>query len=168
MHSIFKATYTMKIILRIAIILLLLVLVFTLTGCQHIATDEPEGLFINRYTSYIFGKIPDSYLNLKNPLPISKENIASGKTIYQQQCVMCHGKLGQGNGPIGKKLRPHPANLSMTRQLPISTDSFLFWTISEGGELLGTAMPAFKDQLTDDEIWQLSSYINSGFTNNLP
>ncbi|MFK5986769.1 MAG: cytochrome c [Pseudomonadota bacterium] len=155
----------MKIILRIAVLLLLLVHVFTLTGCQHIATDEPRGLFINRYTNYIFGKVPDSYSNLKNPLSISKENIAGGKIVYQQQCVMCHGKLGQGNGSIGKNLVPHPANLSFTRKLPINTDSFLFWTISEGGKSLGTAMPAFKEQLTDDEIWQVSSYINSGFTN---
>jgi len=36
--------------------------------------------------------------------------------------------------------------------------------LSEGGKPFGTAMPAFGKQLSDKEIWQITHYINSGFT----
>ena len=133
-------------------------------GCQHIRTGGSNSLFIGRYTEYILGNMPEHYNYLKNPLTISKENIANGKNLYQVQCSICHGVLGEGNGSIGKSLFPHPANLAFSRKLPITTDAFLFWTLSDGGKLLNTAMPAFRKRLSDKEIWQISIYINSGFT----
>ena len=79
------------------------------------------------------------------------------------QCLACHGESGDGDGLAGKQLIPSPANLAFTRRLPLATDSFFFWTISEGGETIGSAMPAFGDQLSDEEIWQVTHYINAGF-----
>lgn len=145
-------------------LLLLLFPAIAITGCQHIGINESNSLFIGRYTEYMLGNIPAQYAHLKNPLAVSKENITNGKKLYQTQCVMCHGVLGEGNGPISKSLVPPPANLAFTRRLPIATDAFLFWTLSQGGQLFGTAMPAFGERLIDKEIWQISLYINSGFT----
>ena len=143
---------------------LLLVLTIIITGCQHVGINESNSLFIERYTDYILGNIPEKYSDLKNPLPNSKENISDGKNLYQTQCVVCHGILGEGNGSISQLLIPRPANLTLTRQLPIATDSFLFWTLSQGGQFYDTAMPKFVGRLSDKEIWQISLYINSGFT----
>ena len=151
--------------LRTFYILLFLFLSITTTGCQHIGINESDSLFIGRYTDYMLGNMPEQYADLKNPLPASKENISHGKNLYQTQCLMCHGILGEGNGPIGELLVPQPANLALTRKLPIATDAFLFWTLSEGGQLYDTAMPKFGERLSDKEIWQISLYINSGFTN---
>lgn len=151
--------------LRTFYILLFLFLSLTTTGCQHIGINESDSLFIGRYTDYMLGNLPKQYKDLINPLPISKENISIGKNLYQTQCMVCHGILGEGNGSISQSLTPSPANLALTRQLPIATDSFLFWTLSEGGQIYNTAMPAFGERLSDKEIWQLSLYINSGFTN---
>jgi len=145
-------------------ILLFLFLSLTTTGCQHIGINESDSLFIGRYTDYMLGNQHKQYKDLINPLPISKENISNGKKLYQTQCIQCHGILGEGNGSISQSLAPRPANLSLTRQLPIATDSFFFWTLSEGGQMYNTAMPAFGKQLSDKEIWQLSLYIKSGFT----
>ena len=112
----------------------------------------------------MWGDIPNQYADLKNPLPASTVNLSDGKKLYQTQCMMCHGVLGEGNGPISQSLVPRPANLAFTRRLPVATDAFLFWTLSQGGQLFGTAMPAFGERLIDKEIWQISLYINSGFT----
>lgn len=144
---------------------LLLLLITVTTGCQHISLGDSNSLFLGRYTDYMLGNLPKQYADLVNPLPISKENISNGKNLYQTQCIMCHGTFGEGNGSISQSLTPRPANLALTRQLPIATDSFIFWTLSEGGQMFDTAMPAFSKQLSDKEIWQLSLYINSGFTN---
>jgi mono/diheme cytochrome c family protein len=134
-----------------------------LTGCQANGTNDSDSLFLGRYMQYIRGNIPDQYADLKNTLPASTVNISDGKRLYQMQCQACHGKSGDGEGLAGNQLVPGPANLAFTRRLPLATDAFFFWTISEGGEAFASAMPAFEDQLSDEEIWQITLYINAGF-----
>lgn len=150
--------------MRVRHTLLLLLLVMVITGCQHIGINESNSLFIGRYTEYIQGNMPQQYANLNNPYPASTENIADGKRLYQAQCQTCHGEFGQGDGLVGEQLMPRPANLSLTRRLPVTTDAFFFWTLSEGGQSLGTAMPAFSSRLSEKEMWQVIRYINTGFS----
>lgn len=150
--------------LRQYYLLLLLLITLLSSACTQIGIDKSDSLFISRYSEYMLGNIPEQYNEKQNPLMISEENITAGKTLYQIKCIMCHGDSGEGNGPVAKSLAPQPANLTLTRILPIATDAFLFWTLSEGGQLFETAMPSFKEQLSDKEIWQLSLYINSGFS----
>lgn len=144
--------------------LLLLLLVTAITGCQHIGINESNSIFIGRYTEYMQGNIPEQYAELTNPYPASSENIVVGKKIYQAQCQMCHGESGQGDGLAGEQLLPRPANLSLTRRLPVTTDAFYFWTLSEGGKTFATAMPEFTNRLSDKEMWQIILYINTGFS----
>ena len=40
-------------------------------------------------------------------------------------------------------------------------DSFMYWTIAEGGAQFGSAMPAFKDALSKDDIWAVIAYIQA-------
>jgi mono/diheme cytochrome c family protein len=132
-------------------------------GCSHIGVSESNSIFISRYTEYMWGDIPDQYADLSNPLAVSKMNISDGEKLYQMQCLTCHGKAGDGDGPTAKQLFPSPANLAFSRGLPIATDTFYFWTISEGGKPFDSAMPAFRERLSDKEIWQITHYINAGF-----
>tara|TARA_B100000965_G_scaffold389567_1_gene395364 strand:- start:2633 stop:2872 length:240 start_codon:yes stop_codon:yes gene_type:complete len=37
----------------------------------------------------------------------------------------------------------------------IAVDEYLMWAISEGGEEFGTDMPAFKETVSEDEIWKI-------------
>ncbi len=134
-----------------------------MTGCQTNASNNPDSLFLSRYIQYLRGNIPEQYAGLTNTLSVSTVNISNGKRLYQMQCMACHGKTGDGNGLAGTQLTPSPANLTFTRKLPLATDSFYFWTISEGGKPFGSAMPAFEERLSDDEIWQITHYINTGF-----
>ena len=150
-----RAPYTLS--------LLLSAMAIAMAGCQHIDINDSNSLFIGRYTQYMRGNIPEQYVDLKNPLPTSTENIASGKKLYEAQCMVCHGASGDGDGPAGKQLVPRPADLAFTRRFPIATDAFFFWTMSEGGKPFVTAMPAFGERLSDKEIWQITHYINSGF-----
>ena len=106
--------------------------------------------------------LPAAYAALKNPLPATAQNIAAGKKLYEENCASCHGAKGQGDGEAGKELSPPPANLAFTLRRPIATDGFLMWTISEGGEKLKTAMPAFRDVLNERQRWQLILYLRHG------
>lgn len=147
--------------LRTATMLPLLLL--AMAGCTHMGADDADSSYFGRYSHYMWEGIPNPYTDLENPLPASTENIASGKKLYQTQCQLCHGVSGGGDGPAGKQLVPRPADLAFTRKLPIASDAFLFWTMSDGGKPIGTAMPAFGDRLSDKEIWQITHYINDGF-----
>jgi len=44
-----------------------------------------------------------------------------------------------------------------------AVDPYLLWAISEGGQPFGTQMPAFKDTLEREEIWQIVTYMRAGF-----
>lgn len=150
--------------LRTFSMFLILLPAIAITGCQHIGIQESNSVFIGRYSQYMRGNMPDQYASLNNDLPASSMNISEGERLYQIQCQACHGEYGEGDGLAGEQLIPRPANLRFTRSLPLDMDTFIFWTISEGGKAIGTAMPAFRNKLSDKEIWQITHYINTGLT----
>ncbi len=155
-----RALYTLTLLLPA------MAMAMAISGCRYIGINDASSFFIGRYTQYMRGNIPDQYADATNPLPASTMNISNGKRLYQTHCPACHGASGGGDGPAGKQLVPQPANLAFSRRLPVTTDAFLFWTLSEGGKPFGSAMPAFGDQLSNNEIWQIIHYINTGFAPN--
>ena len=68
-----------------------------------------------------------------------------------------------GDGEAGKSLSPSPALLAYMIQMPMSVDEYMMWTIAEGGKQFGTSMPAYKDILTENDIWEIVSYMRAGF-----
>lgn len=96
---------------------------------------------------------------MKNPFtPNDKTAIEAGRAIYQQNCLTCHGEKGDGKGPAGTALKPPPADFTSLAQLEHfeKIQGHHFWRLSEG--VPGTAMPAFKGQLTEEQRWQVFMY----------
>ncbi|MGI9464677.1 MAG: c-type cytochrome [Aestuariivirgaceae bacterium] len=118
---------------------------------------------MQRHWIFMNGDIPVQYQNLKNPHAGSAVAIATGQTLYTANCARCHGTEGLGEGEAGNDLYPSPALLAFMVQIPIAVDSYLMWTVSEGGKAISSKMPAFKETLTDDEIWQIITYMRNGF-----
>jgi len=87
--------------------------------------------------------------NATNPLAGSSVAVAAGQRLYGQACQACHG--GEGRGDRGPALT--------TSNFPHgSEDVDIFRNIRTG--IAGSGMPAFQ-KMTDDQIWQLVSYIRS-------
>ena len=107
------------------------------------------------------GGVPAPYAAMTNPLRPTKENVEAGRKLYEKNCASCHGPKGLGDGEAGRELDPRPANIAFVIDRPIATDGFLMWTITEGGEKLGTAMPAFRDVLSERERWRLILYLRT-------
>ena len=107
-------------------------------------------------------EVPEGYLATTNDVGYTTRAIAAGGPLYLAHCQQCHGESGLGNGELAMSLTPSPALLAYLVQQPIAIDQYLLWTISEGGEAFGTAMPAFKKVLSQDEIWEIVAYLRAG------
>ncbi|RQO53969.1 FTR1 family protein [Pseudomonas sp. KBW05] len=84
-----------------------------------------------------------------------------GAPLYAQQCSVCHGAAGAGDGPAGTGMTPPPANLTDATRLDRLSLYAIYNTLGLGVE--GTDMPSFADQLDDRQRWDLATYI-AGFT----
>lgn len=129
---------------------------------DHNAHKGPHKGNVVRHMAVMRGALPEKYAKMTNPLPATAENIAAGKKLYAENCASCHGASGKGDGEAGKDLNPKPANIAHILGKPLDFDGFYMWTISEGGEKLGTAMPAFKNALSEKERWQIIHYLRNG------
>ena len=83
-------------------------------------------------------------------------NSVSGREIYVNICIRCHGINGKGEQGI--KLVPPPADISASA-VQGRLDGTLFRRIHEGKP--NTAMGAWKHALSDDEIWDVLAYVRT-------
>jgi len=117
------------------------------------------GMSMVRHHYVMMNGIEPRYASKENPLQPTAQNIESGKKLFEQNCARCHGMTGLGDGRDGESLSPRPANIAAASKMPMTTDGYLFWAISEGGAPVGSAMPPFKDGLKEDEIWKIITYL---------
>jgi len=75
-----------------------------------------------------------------------------GSAIFKNKCVVCHGADGSGNTPLGKQLQA--ANLH-SKDVQKLSDPELRKIVHDGQ----ANMPAFADQLSDEEISQVVKYV---------
>lgn len=81
--------------------------------------------------------------------------VMRGKALYEKNCLSCHGKTGQGDGPLAKNSEHKPANLQkLVREVP----NFMFFiSISQWqGD-----MPGWKEQFNEVEREELVAYIKT-------
>lgn len=108
----------------------------------------------------LFIQAPSSAIaNPVNPVMPDQASIAAGKTLYEHNCLACHGLTGKGDGPAGLALNPRPADLSYHAIPGVHTDGQLFDWISNG--FPNSAMPAFASKLSEDDRWNLVNYIRT-------
>lgn len=95
---------------------------------------------------------------IANPLPNDTATIARGQQLFAQNCAICHGTGGKGDGPLGQNLTPRPADLTGSH-LMTHTDGDLYWWVGHG--IAGTGMPSFNGTLSDQDIWAIIRYVRS-------
>ncbi|NGZ07986.1 MAG: cytochrome c [Nitrospira sp. LK70] len=80
----------------------------------------------------------------------------TGREIYVNTCIRCHGI--DGKGALGIKLVPPPADLTSS-VVQNRLDGTLFRRIHEGKP--NTAMGAWKYSLSDEEMWDVLAYVRT-------
>ena len=118
---------------------------------------------MTRHQAFLQDGVPAPYGGVRNPLPKTADTIRPGGALYRERCAGCHDPSGMGHGDAGLALYPSPALLADLIRMPQAVDEYLLWAISEGGAPFGTQMPAFKDTLSQEQIWQIITYMRAGF-----
>jgi len=95
-----------------------------------------------------------------NPELPTQQSIARGRELFQQNCIQCHGVDGRGDGPQAASLNPQPTDFRL--HIPLHTDPQFYAFIADGYP--GSAMPAFRDALSEDDIWNLVNFLRSEFS----
>jgi mono/diheme cytochrome c family protein len=93
---------------------------------------------------------------LKNPLTATAASVSRGKTLFDTNCVMCHGETSMERGRVGKKLVPPPPGLDHEKLKGLS-DAAIFKAVTLG---FGR-MPPFQDKLTPEERWSLVNFLRA-------
>ncbi len=106
---------------------------------------------------------------LENPLRSQgsmEEHYEEGKRVYYENCLACHGDGLDGQGHYAHGFNPAPLNFQDIGTIAQLTESFVFWRVSKGGPGLpnegaswDSAMPAWEDFLTEDEIWSVIIFL---------
>ncbi|MFO0832946.1 MAG: cytochrome c [Phycisphaerales bacterium] len=91
-----------------------------------------------------------------SPVAASAESVAAGRAVFQKECRACHGEAGKGDGPKAATLDKNPGDLTADG-VQSQSDGALFWKITEGR----SPMPATKSLLTDDQRWQVVTYLRT-------
>ena len=94
---------------------------------------------------------------LKNPVASTAEAIEAGKKIYLRHCASCHGKGAKGDGGMSLS-GGTPSDLTDETWDYGSTDGEIFVAIRDG---VSADMLAYKDKLSEKEIWQTIVYLRS-------
>jgi mono/diheme cytochrome c family protein len=90
--------------------------------------------------------------------PAGQTELERGRQIYEQRCLECHGPEGRGDGVKAPFLSPRPGNL-VSASVSAKSDRDLLKVIANGRAR--TAMPAWKNQLSDDDQQAVLRYIRS-------
>jgi mono/diheme cytochrome c family protein len=111
------------------------------------------------------GDNPYRGLETSNPAEF-KVHLQNGRRVYFENCVFCHGDDMSANGMFAHALNPIPTNFMDHGTIPMLQESFLFWRISKGGPGLPeeggpweSAMPAWENFLSEDEIWDVILFL---------
>lgn len=160
------------------------------------ANAHGKGHNPSRHQYMMVNQIPSEYRELVNTLRMTRDNLAAGARLYEENCASCHGAKGNGDGEAAKELSPTPADLTGMYDKPmmgmgsrapgghmmhgmvhhhpgmshakamggVNLDAYNFWAISEGGQKMGSSMPAFNGVLSEKERWQILLYVANGLS----
>ncbi|MDP3879720.1 MAG: c-type cytochrome [Dehalococcoidales bacterium] len=96
-------------------------------------------------------EVPPPYAGMENPFPWDDAAVQeAGKTVYQGSCLGCHGIDG-GN------LASADFSTEEYRNALEERPDHAFWILSEGET--GKGMPPFKSSLSEEQRWQILTYL---------
>ncbi len=94
---------------------------------------------------------------MKNPEPANAESVEAGGKLYTRHCASCHGIAGKGDGGMALS-GGTPSDLTDAEWDYGASDGEIFVAIRDG---VSSDMLAYKDKLSDKQIWQVVNFLRS-------
>jgi mono/diheme cytochrome c family protein len=95
----------------------------------------------------------------KSPLQVDAKVLATGKAVFKDKCVKCHGSGGLGDGPDADPEHREDMDLTNPKRADRNADGVVFYKVSNGRRK--PKMPVFKDDLTEQQIWSVVAYVQT-------
>ena len=83
--------------------------------------------------------------------------LATGKAMFKDKCQRCHGPGGQGRRPDADPDAQEDMDLTSANRAARNPDGVVFYKVWNGRKK--PKMPAFKDDLTKDQVWAVVAYV---------
>jgi len=93
----------------------------------------------------------------KNPVPADQTSLARGSELFQNNCSVCHGHGGKGDGTVATFLQNKPADLT-SPAVQFLSDGAIFLTITNG---IPGYMPSLNENLTVRERWDVVNFVRT-------
>jgi len=117
----------------------------------------PKGSIARGYKVFPYGNTDDEKTRageeMVDPREASEARLQRGQYLYERMCLVCHGKTGQGDGPIAAKYTEPPAFNG--RALRDYKPGQIYHAIVKG---FG-GMPSHEAQLDDNDRWDVIMYV---------
>jgi mono/diheme cytochrome c family protein len=104
-----------------------------------------------------YAAIPVEAAKQPNPVKSTPESLARAKKWWTLDCVMCHGKDGNGKGETSAEMKLKIVDFTDPATLKDRTDGELFYIIKNGHE----DMPPEGQRVKPEENWDLVNYVRS-------
>ena len=103
--------------------------------------------------------LPPNAADEKNPLTPDAATLAAGKDVFHKKCERCHGPGGLGDGKDADPDVQQDMDLTVARRAARNPDGVVFYKVLNGRKK--PKMPAQKDDLSTQQIWQVVTYVQT-------
>ncbi|MBV8508356.1 MAG: copper homeostasis membrane protein CopD, partial [Alphaproteobacteria bacterium] len=90
--------------------------------------------------------------------PYAAASVVRGAAVYAENCALCHGATGRGDGPAAARLAIRPADLTEPHLFAHSPGD-LFWYVGHGMDQ--GVMPGFAGVLNPNRRWDVINFIRA-------
>jgi thiosulfate dehydrogenase len=123
-------------------------------GYAPVATAAPPILFERKLAHMGLDARIDKEAPKTPPFQATDADLQNGAHLYRDHCAMCHGGWGTPKTATAKGMYPSPPQLLKGKGVTDDPAGETYWKVSNGIRLTG--MPAYKNSLSEKEVWQIS------------
>lgn len=117
-----------------------------------------EGTVSRGWMPYDYDNSNDGYAaakaNLTNPLPYTEANLTNGEALFGIYCAICHGKKGDGQGPLVKSEKILGVPSYDSRDI---SQGSIYHVMYYGINYMGS----YAAQTSIEERWQIAHHVDA-------
>jgi thiosulfate dehydrogenase len=126
------------------------------SGMAPVATADPMMPFERQMANMALKAHIEKQHIGKSPVAVDESNLLAGAEVYKKECAICHG-LPDHPAEYANMMFPKPPQLFKGKGVTDDPVSESYWKVANGIRL--SAMPSFKTNLTDTQLWQVSQVV---------